>query len=266
MREAQGGRVVSVELDHVNVVFPVIRDKGMTLKELLTRKIFRKGPSRIEHVHAINDLSLSIQDGDRIGVIGNNGAGKSTLLRTIAGVYPIASGRLDVTGRVSSLFDITLGFERECTGWENIRFRAYLQGETPKSIAPKLREIAEFTELGEFLDVPLKCYSTGMAMRLGFAVATSTEPEILLIDEVFGTGDLTFRVKAKQRIERMMQSARIIVMVGHELESIRSFCDKVIWMEKGHIRMIGPAESVLEAYQAKPQPLPSESTARPAAA
>jgi ABC-type polysaccharide/polyol phosphate transport system ATPase subunit len=241
--------VVSIELDRVDVVFPVPSDKGVSLKELLTRRIWRRRRTRMQQVHALRDVSLSIGDGARIGVIGDNGAGKSTLLRTIAGVYPVERGRVEVHGRISSMFDITLGFERESTGWENIRFRSYLLGETPRRLEKKIREIGEFTELGGFLDVPLKCYSAGMVMRLAFAAATSCEPEILLIDEVFGTGDLSFRAKAKQRMEQLMESARIFVMVGHDLPSIASFCKTVVWMEHGRVRMVGPAETVLSAYE-----------------
>ena len=238
-----------IELDQANVVFPVVRDKGMTFKEFMISILGGKRKSRITQIHALRDVSLSLKDGTRLGIIGHNGAGKSTILRTMAGIYPVDSGCCRVEGHVCSLFDITLGFEREATGWDNIRYRAFLQGETPRSLEEKLEGIAEFSELGEFLDVPLKCYSAGMVMRLAFAIATANAPEILLIDEVFGTGDLAFRTKAKERITKMMDSAKIIVMVGHDLASIESFCDTVVWMEHGQVRQMGPSREVLAAYQ-----------------
>lgn len=238
-----------IEFDNVNVSYPVVYDRGLTLKEFVTQFLFRGRTRRISSIHALKDMTLNLRDGQRVGVIGRNGAGKSTLLRTIAGVYPVDSGRLNVQGRLSTLFDITLGFEREASGWENIEFRAYLQGETPKTLRARMRDIAEFSDLGDFLDLPLKCYSTGMVMRLAFAVATSTQPEILLIDEFFGTGDQAFRAKAQQRLTRMMDEAKIIVMVGHDLAAIGQFCETVVWLEHGSVRMIGPQAEVIAAYE-----------------
>jgi ABC-type polysaccharide/polyol phosphate transport system ATPase subunit len=246
-----------IDLEHVDVVFPIGRDKGMTFKDFVINMLGGKVRRRIENVHALRDINLSLHDGARLGIIGHNGAGKSTLLRTIAGIFPIDGGTRDVQGHLCSLFDITLGFERETTGWDNIRHRAYLQGETPSSLRDKIEEIAEFTELGGFLDLPLKCYSAGMVMRLAFAIATANRPEILLIDEVFGTGDLGFRVKAKQRLAQLIDTARIIVMVGHDLASIANFCDTVIWMEQGRIKQIGAAHDVIAAYQQAAAVFPS---------
>jgi len=241
--------VALIELDRANVIFPIVRDKGLTFKEFIISLLGGKRKTRITEIHALRDVSLSLKDGTRLGIIGHNGAGKSTLLRTMAGIYPVDSGRCHIQGHICSLFDITLGFEREATGWDNIRYRAYLQGETPQSLEGKIADIAKFSELGEFLDVPIKCYSAGMVMRLAFAIATANAPEILLIDEVFGTGDLAFRTKAKERITQMMDSAKIIVMVGHDLASIESFCDTVVWMEHGQVRQIGPSREVLAGYQ-----------------
>lgn len=238
-----------IELDGANVIFPIVREKGLTFKEFIISLLGGKRKTRITEIHALRDVSLSLKDGTRLGIIGHNGAGKSTLLRTMAGIYPIDSGHCRIEGHICSLFDITLGFERESTGWDNIRYRAYLQGETPQSLEGKIEEIAEFSELGDFLDVPIKCYSAGMVMRLAFAIATANAPEILLIDEVFGTGDLAFRTKAKERITQMMDSAKIIVMVGHDLASIESFCDTVVWMEHGQVRQMGASREVLASYQ-----------------
>jgi ABC-type polysaccharide/polyol phosphate transport system ATPase subunit len=246
-----------IELDHVDVVFPVGRDKGMTFKDFVINLLGGQSKPRIENVHALRDISLTLEPGTRLGIIGHNGAGKSTLLRTMAGIFPIERGGRLVDGHLCSLFDITLGFDRETTGWDNIYHRAYLQGETPRSLRGKIEEIAEFTELDGFLDLPLKCYSAGMVMRLAFAIATANRPEILLIDEVFGTGDLGFRVKAKQRLSDLIDSAQIIVMVGHDLASIESFCDTVIWMEQGRIKRMGTSRDVIAAYQQAASVFPS---------
>src|SRR5262249_49566117 len=152
------------------------------------------------------------EEGERVGVLGHNGAGKSTLLKLLAGVYPPTRGRRVVEGQISSLFDIALGFEIEATGWDNIRYRGYLQGETPDSIGEKMQPIADFSELGEFLNVPVRYYSAGMMVRLAFSIATAIDPEVLLVDEVLGAGDLAFQAKARQRMKEMIERARLLVL------------------------------------------------------
>jgi ABC-type polysaccharide/polyol phosphate transport system ATPase subunit len=152
-----------------------------------------------------------------------------------------------------SLFDISLGFEGEGTGWENIVYRGYLQGETPRSIQDKIREIAEFTELGEFLNMPVRYYSAGMKVRLAFSIATAVKPEVLLVDEVLSVGDRAFQVKARQRMREMMATAELIVMVSHDLNSLRACCERGIWMERGKVRLDGPIAEVIAAYAASVQ-------------
>jgi ABC-type polysaccharide/polyol phosphate transport system ATPase subunit len=242
--------MVRIELKNVGVRFQVRPTKRATLKETLIRRLLlRGGPSR--QVHALHDVSLTIDEGERLGVLGHNGAGKSTLLRLIAGIYPPTAGRRRVEGRVSSLFEITHGFEFDASGWENIAFRGYLQGETPRSIRAKMPGIAEFTELGEFLDMPVRCYSSGMLVRLAFAIATAIEPEILLVDEALGAGDLSFQHKARQRMKDMMARARLIVMVSHDLNSLQEFCGRAIWLDHGRIQRSGPVAEVVAAYSAQ---------------
>ncbi len=239
-----------IDFDNVDLAYPVRENRGLTLKDLILKGLFRKrNPNRWTEVRALNGVTFQIADGERVGVIGHNGAGKSTLLRAIGGIYPIQKGRRHVGGTICSLIDIGLGFEYAASGWENIRFRGYLQGETPTSIQSKLQEIADFTELGEFLNLPLTCYSTGMILRLAFAIATSGHPEILLIDEVFSTGDLHFQIKAEQRMRDFMGRARAVVMVGHALEFLQSFCTRVLWMEKGRIRADGPPREIVAQYR-----------------
>lgn len=237
-----------IELDQVNLVFTVRKTRGLSLKEFLVRGLFRQRVNPRMQVHALRDIDLKIADGERVGIIGHNGAGKSTILKLLAGVYPATSGRRLVEGRISSLFEIALGFEGDATGWENIYYRSYLQGETPKSVREKIDSIAEFSELGDFLNMPVRYYSAGMSVRLAFSIATAIEPEILLIDEVLSVGDMAFQEKASQRMIEMMSKAKILVMVSHDLSSISKLCQRAIWMDHGAIRTAGPAASLVAQY------------------
>lgn len=237
-----------IELEHVDLTFKVRQKGRVTLKEFLLKQWFRPSRNPIMEVRALQDVTLSLKRGSRLGIIGQNGAGKSTLLKLLAGIYPPAKGTRKVEGRISSLFDLALGFEMEANGWENIAFRSYLQGETPRTIKPKLQEIADFSELGEFLNTPVRYYSSGMICRLAFAIATAIEPEILLVDEVLSVGDLGFQAKARQRMTDMMHKAEVIVMVSHDLGILPKVCDQVVWLEHGRIRQHGPSAQVIAAY------------------
>lgn len=240
--------MASIELDKVDLTFTIRQSSKITFKEFVVQRLWRRAAAERMQVNALRDVSLSIEEGQRVGIIGHNGAGKSTLLRLLAGIYPPTGGQRRVEGRISSLFDIVLGFEAEATGWENIGYRSYLQGETPRTIKDKIQPIAEFSELGDFLKLPVRYYSAGMAVRLAFAIATAIEPEILLVDEVLSVGDLAFQDKARRRMYDMMAKAKIIVMVSHDLGSIQKLCNRVIWMEHGAVRQIGPTGAVIDAY------------------
>jgi len=244
-----------IDFDNVDLVYPVRENRGLTLKDLVLKGLFRKeNAKRWTAVEALKQVSFRIGDGERVGIIGRNGAGKSTLLRAIGGVFPVHTGRRIVDGTICSLFDIGLGFEFTASGWDNIRFRGYLQGETPRSIAAKMKEIADFTELGEFLNLPLQCYSTGMIMRLAFAIATSGHPEVLLVDEVFGTGDLGFQQKAEARMKEFMGRARIVVMVGHNLDFLQEFSTRMLWLHQGHMCADGAPREVVARYRDEVNP------------
>lgn len=241
--------MAKIELEDVGLTFTIRQNKQITLKEYIVRGLmFQSLKTPAMKVHALNNICLSASDGDRIGVIGHNGAGKSTLLKLLAGIYPTTKGRCRVEGRICSLFDITLGFEPEATGWENITYRSYLQGESPADVKRKSQGIAEFSELGQFLDVPVRYYSAGMMMRLAFSIATAVEPEVLLIDEVLATGDLAFQAKAKARMNEMKNSSRLMVLVAHDLETIRVMCNRTVWLQHGSIQMQGPTNQVVDAY------------------
>ena len=252
--------MAKIELDDVHLTFKVHQQKRVSFKEYIVRGLFRRGSSAVA-VHALAGLNLDVRDGDRLGIIGHNGAGKSTLLKLIAGIYPPTGGKRDVLGSICSLFDISLGFEPEASGWDNITYRAYLQGESPTSLKGKIDAIAEFTELGDFLDLPVRHYSAGMLMRLAFSIATAIEPEILLVDEVLAVGDLAFQKKAQTRMKELMSTARIIVLVAHDLGTIRSMCNRAVWLEHGVAKMAGPTDKVVDAYVASVTGKPAKAAA-----
>lgn len=238
-----------VTLDNVYLTFKVRPHGRITFKEFVLRHLFRRAVTSSIKVRALQDIHLQLHDGDRLGILGHNGAGKSTLLRLLAGVYPPSRGTRHVDGRISSLFEIALGFESEASGWENIAYRGYLQGETPKTVRRKMQSIAEFSELDKFLDMPVRYYSAGMLVRLAFSIATAVEPEILLIDEVLSVGDMAFQEKARQRMKDMMAKARIIVVVSHDLDSLTKLCNRAVWMDHGRIQLSGAVGSTIDTYK-----------------
>jgi ABC-type polysaccharide/polyol phosphate transport system ATPase subunit len=250
-----------IELDDVSLHFRVRQKRQVTLKEYLIHHLYRRSVNPYVEVRALDRVDLSLREGERIGIVGHNGAGKSTLLRVLAGVYPPTSGTRVVDGRICSLFDLTLGFELESTGWENIHYRGFLLGETPKSIAAKQNEIAEFTELGDFMNMPVRHYSAGMLVRLAFAISTAVEPEVLLVDEVLGAGDRAFQVKARERMSALMRNARVMVMVSHDMESLARICQTGIWLDHGRVKKAGPMADVIDAYVAGSSRAPAKAAA-----
>lgn len=240
--------MTSIDLEDVNLFFRVRQHRRIALKDFIVNQMFRKSVNPYMEVRALSNVNLTIRQGDRLGIVGHNGAGKSTLLKLLAGVYPPTAGTRTVNGEVSSLFDLQLGFELEASGWENIAYRGYLQGETPWTIKTKLQEIAEFSELGEFLNNPVRHYSSGMLVRLAFSVASAIDPEILLVDEVLSTVDLAFQKKCRLRMEEMIAKAHLIVMVSHDLELLSQFCNRAIWLDHGQIRRAGPTAAVIAEY------------------
>ena len=237
-----------IELKDVGLLFRVRKLGRISLKEYLVHGLFRPSKKNSFEVQALEHIDLNIMEGERLGIIGPNGAGKSTLLKLLEGIYPPTSGKRRVRGHISSLFEIALGFEPEASGWENIKYRGYLQGETKRSIQSKMQAIADFSELGEFLDMPVRYYSAGMMVRLAFSIATAIEPEILLVDEVLAAGDFNFQNKARERMKSLMSSARAVVLVSHDMGSIGKICDRVLWLDHGRMQMLGPTKEVVAAY------------------
>ena len=244
--------MATISLDRVTIEFPIYNARGRSLTgELFRRtvggKIQSDKSSRVSVV-ALRDISLELTDGDRLGLIGHNGAGKSTLLRVLAGIYEPPSGRAQIKGTVASLTDITMGMNLEATGYENIVLRGVFLGLRVKEVRRMIPDIEAFTELGEFLKLPLRTYSSGMMLRLAFAVTTAVIPEILIMDEMIGAGDAAFVVKATARLNQMISSSRILVIASHNVETIRGFCNRAALMETGRIVRIGPVDQVISAY------------------
>jgi lipopolysaccharide transport system ATP-binding protein len=208
----------------------------------------RTAPQRYR-VEALKNVNLEIRHGERVGLLGLNGAGKSTLLKVMAGIYPPTAGRVERRGHVCPMFEFATGFEMNQSGWDNIRIRGLLLGMSPDEIELKLPEIAAFTELGEFLSYPVRTYSTGMFIRLAFAVSTSINPEILLLDEVMGAGDIRFAEKAKRRMFEFMEQGKILVFSSHSFELLNDLCERTIWLDKGQVLADGPTKEVITMYQ-----------------
>jgi len=235
-----------IKLEKINLIFNVWREKH--IKDVIIPGSKRFNDYLNGSVHALRDIDLEVNDGDRLAVIGHNGAGKSTILKLISGIYPPTSGTLTVDGKISSMFELATGFEMELSGWDNIYLRGLLLGETPQSITDKMEEIGEFSELGDFLNMPVKYYSSGMFVRLAFSIMTAMQPDILLIDEVLAAGDAAFINKATNRMKKMMEVSKMMVLVTHSMSSAIDMCNKCIWMERGKIVMSGDPKNVTDEY------------------
>lgn len=239
-----------ISLQSVNLHYASVAFKERSLKALLAKSVGRKpGAHEVKDVHALKDISLEIRGGERVGLLGHNGAGKSTFLKTVAGLYPISSGQLRVDGEVRSLFDLSLGFEPDATGRENILYRGLLLGLTPDFMRSREAEIVDFAGLGEFIDYPIKTYSAGMQVRLAFAISTAVGGDILLLDEVIGAGDANFMAKAKDRIKQLIDQADILVLASHDMGALRSLCTRGLLFDHGKVVVDAPIEEVIVEYQ-----------------
>lgn len=240
-----------IALQNVKLRYPVgpfVRGSLKTTLFTLAGHQPLEGRVTRDYVTALDGVDLTITRGERLGVIGHNGAGKSTILKTIAGIYPIESGRIETHGRIQSLFNIGLGFEPDATGRENILYRGLAMGRTPKEIATQIEDIIAFADIGPFIDMPVRIYSSGMYVRLAFTISTFLEGEILLLDEVFGAGDEAFQRKALRRMHDLMDKAGIVVMVTHDMKVIRDISSRVIWLDQGKIKLDGSPVQVVETY------------------
>ena len=258
--------MASITLDNVTADFPIYGPTPSFRRELIGQAIgglLRRSTARGKRVtvRALDGVSLNIRHGDQLGLVGHNGAGKSTLLRVLAGIYEPSFGKCVVDGRVSPLFITAPGLSVEDTGYENIITCGLLLGMTHKEIETKLNDIGEFAELGDFLALPVRTYSSGMQTRLGFAIATAIDPEILLLDEGLGAGDERFAKRAQKRVEGLIKRSNIMVLASHSTELIRQMCNRAILMHHGRIIADGKPDEILERYHS----LTVEDPNRPAA-
>lgn len=234
-----------VELHSVHKFFYLQHQK--TLKEFAQAALFKK--KTLEQVHALKDLSFSIHQGEQVGIIGKNGAGKSTLLKLIAGVSQPTTGTIQITGKVVPLIELGAGFHPELTGIENVFLNGVILGLTEKQVSDKLTDITEFAELTDFMDVPVKFYSSGMYIRLAFSVALFVNPEILLLDEVLAVGDKAFQRKCLKKMDLFKQQGVTMVLVSHSPKAIREFCTRVLYLKKGELAFDGETNKGLELYE-----------------
>jgi ABC-type polysaccharide/polyol phosphate transport system ATPase subunit len=244
-----------IDLKNASIDFPVYNINGRSFRKQFLR--VATGGSVVsdanQHVvvSALKNLSLSILNGDRIGLIGHNGSGKSTFLRLLAKIYEPTSGSIRIEGHISPMLDIMHGIEIEFNGYDNILTRGTILGLTRKQIKEKVAEIAEFSGLGDYLSMPLRTYSSGMMVRLAFAISTSIDPDILLIDEVFGAGDANFMEKARQKMVTLLKQSSIVVLATHSDELIKEFCNKVLLLEGGKAVFFGDPLEALKQYHQK---------------
>lgn len=244
--------MAKIALRNVSVEFPIYNVNSRSFKNQFIR--LATGGTIVEDankhvvVRALYNISLNLSDGDRIGLIGHNGAGKSTLLRLLAGIYEPNQGELFIDGNISPMLEIMHGIEIEMTGFENINLRGTLLGLSKQEILIKMQEIADLTGLGDYLMMPTRTYSSGMMVRLAFAISASVNPTILLIDEVFGAGDADFMLKARKKMISLLDQSRIVVMASHSDEIIKEFCNKVIYLDNGRINYVGDVKEGLKKY------------------
>lgn len=247
--------MASVELTNVTIDFPVFNINARSLKKRFLRLATGGNVSRDANEHVIvrslNDITLSLGHGDRVGLIGHNGAGKSTLLRLLASIYEPTFGQLKIQGNVSPMLSLMHGIESEFTGYENIIQRGIILGLTRKEIEAQINDIAEMTGLGDYLYMPVRTYSSGMMVRLAFAISTCIKPEILLIDEIFGAGDTAFMQKARQKMIDLLSQSSLVVIASHSVELIKEFCNKTILLESGSIKYFGEVDTAIDLYQGK---------------
>ncbi len=246
--------MTTIELKNLSLSYPIYGTNAMSFKTTLvniaTGGRLNKETGSVS-VEALKDVSFRLEKGDRLALIGHNGAGKSTLLRVLAQVYEPTQGHIHIKGRTNSLFDLMLGVDPELNGYENILLRGRIAGLSKKEAQKIISSVEEFADLGDFMKMPIKTYSSGMQVRLGFGIMTSIFSEILLIDEIINVGDAQFIKKAKERIKNLVHQADILVLSTHDTNTVREFCNKALWLEHGVVKCIGNVEDVLNMYNSK---------------
>lgn len=237
----------AIKVTHVSKTFKLYYDKANTLKEKLLF-FSKKNKSKDSILHVLNDINLTIKKGESVALIGTNGSGKSTLLKLMTKIIYPNKGKITTNGKLTSLLELGAGFHEDFTGRENIYFNASIFGLTRKQIDEKIDEIIEFSELHDFIDNPVRTYSSGMYMRLAFSVAINVQADILLIDEILAVGDQHFQEKCFNKLKELKKEGKTIVIVTHSMNQVKQFCDRAVWLYKGEIRMDGKVDDVLEEY------------------
>jgi ABC-2 type transport system ATP-binding protein len=243
--------MVSIDVWNASVDFPIFDAKTRSLKNSVLGKVGGKigTNQKAPIIEALHDITLSLKEGDRVGLVGHNGAGKSTLLRMLAGIYEPTHGSASIRGKVAPVFDMGVGMDPEISGLENIIIRGLYLGMTRRQMEKRIDEITEFTELGDYIQMPLRTYSTGMRVRLALGVVTSIDPEILLLDEGIGAVDAAFLEKARNRLGDLVKRSGLLVFASHSDEFLMELCDSALWMDEGRVKMHGSLREVLTAYK-----------------
>jgi ABC-2 type transport system ATP-binding protein len=250
MTTTSTGTDVTISLSKACVDFPVFDGRSRSLKKTVLGMVGGNidGAAKVPIIEALRDIDLNLGHGARLGLVGHNGAGKSTLLRLLSGIYEPTRGSAEIRGRVAPVFDLGVGMDPEISGYENIVIRGLFLGMTRRQMADRVDDIAEFTELGDFLNLPLRTYSTGMRIRLALGVVTSIDPEILLLDEGIGAVDAAFMERARGRLADLVQRSGMLVFASHSEEFLRQLCDTALWLEHGRVRAHGELDDVLRQY------------------
>ena len=237
-----------IELKNVNVTYRVLMNKSGSLKELFRDAI--KGKARLVDYVAVQDVSFSVDKGEVVAILGRNGAGKSTLLKVLAGVLPTSKGTSRVNGKIAPMIELGAGFHPEMTGAENVLFYSALMGRDMNSVKERTPAIGEWAGVTDHMDFPLRTFSSGMVARLAFATATDQHSDVLLVDEVLSVGDSDFQAKSKARIQEIINNGAAVVLVSHDMRAVRELATRAIWLENGHVKMIGNPDEVVAAYEA----------------
>lgn len=238
---------IIIKVDHVSMKFNLSSEKFDSFKEYVIKRI--KGQVSIEEFWALNDVSFEVYKGDSVGLIGLNGSGKSTMLKTIAGVLKPTKGFVKVSGSIAPLIELGAGFDMDLTARENVFLNGALLGYTRSEMQSYYDDIVDFSELHNFMDVPVKNFSSGMVSRLAFAIATIGIPDILIVDEVLSVGDFQFQEKCEQRIQNMMEHGTTILFVSHSIDQVQKICSKIVWLEQGHMKCFGDAKVICDEYR-----------------
>ena len=235
-----------IHVEGLSVCFRMTYDKILSIKEYVVQLLQRK--VKYENFWALKQIDFDILGGEVVGIVGNNGAGKSTLLKVISGILKPTTGSISVKGNIVPMLELGSGFDFELNGRENIYLNGAVLGYSEQFLNEKFDEIVAFSELGKFIDVPLRNYSSGMVARLAFSIASVVEPDILIVDEILSVGDADFQYKSGKRMQELMGGGTTVLLVSHSIEQIRELCDRVIWLEHGTIKMLGNTDDVCDAY------------------